>query len=300
MDAGTLTTAIHDLILEAAPERKKELGDLWEQFKPQFDHAADKPGFQIEGGAFGLIPFTERTMGQVWLLGFASWRAFEAYCPYTLLCNEIVPAEMSNAPGQAEADEALDAVLAKVEELRTIDDVTRFQWPAHVLEPTATPKTVEERAVVDLLKIASAYVFLHEVRHVMFRDAGDAPENEADEEIACDRFAREFLLDQIVEYSRSSGYDKDSVSNKRLAGLAFGALILLHITSDWSGSKSHPSLALRLRELIKDDGTSPKRGAWDYVCCLLLSTLRRKGKLPSRLAFSSPNDLFTKLVELVA
>src|ERR1700690_4015800 len=102
MDAETLTKAIRDLILEAAPERTMELEKLWDEHAPQFDHASDKPGFQVEGGPFGLIPFTPRTMGQVWMLGVASWRAFEAYCPYLLLCNEIVPAAMSNAPGQAE------------------------------------------------------------------------------------------------------------------------------------------------------------------------------------------------------
>jgi hypothetical protein len=42
-------------------------------------------------------------------------------------------------------------------------------------------------------------------------------------------------------------------------------------------------------------GTSTNLGAWDYVCCLLLSLLRLEQKLPAQLAFSAAPDLFEKL-----
>lgn len=158
---------------------------------------------------------------------------------------------------------------------------------------------MDERAIVDLVRIAAAYVFLHEVRHLMFQNAGDRPANSQDEEIACDRFAREFLFGGISDYCRASGYAEDGVSNKRLAGIALGAFIVLYITNDWAGSETHPPLASRLRVLIRKDEASIRWAAWDYLCCLLLSVLRRERKLPAKLTFTNPQDLFEKLVKVI-
>jgi hypothetical protein len=299
VEPKTLTEGICDLILEAAPERRVELEKLWSEHAPQFVHASDRPGFYIESGAFGLVPFTPRTAGQIWLLGFASWRAFQAYCPYLLLCDAIIPEAMSGAPGQAEADRSLDAALAKAEELRLIEDVERFDWPSDTIDPETSPKTVEDRAIVDLVKMAAAYIFLHEVRHLIFQNAGDRPANPPDEEIACDRFGRDFLLDNIPDYCAISGDAESAVVNKRLGGLALGSFILLRITKNWVGSESHPPLSARLRELLMTNRAAPTMGAWDYVCCLLLGVLRREQKLPPKLAFLDPPELFEKLVHLV-
>jgi hypothetical protein len=96
---------------------------------------------------------------------FLTIPAFKAYCPFLLLCDEIIPAQMAAAPGQIEAERILDEALFKAEELRSIEDVGQFEWPSDIMKPTASPKTVEGRAIVDLVKIAAAYVFLHEVRH---------------------------------------------------------------------------------------------------------------------------------------
>jgi hypothetical protein len=85
MNENDVTTLVHEMIVESAPERRPELEDLWRQYSPTFMRASDKPGYQMEGGAFRLILFTGRTTAQIWILGFATWRAFEAYCPYLLL-----------------------------------------------------------------------------------------------------------------------------------------------------------------------------------------------------------------------
>jgi len=301
MDEETLTNLIRDLILEAAPEQARELEVLWEKYRPQFAHAADKIGFEIGGGPWGLIPFTPRTMGQIWILGFVAWRALEAYCPYILLCSEIAPCAMSNVPGQAAADKALEDELGKVEELRTIPNIKSFVWPSHIPEPaSAPPSEVRERAIVDSVKIAAAYVFLHELRHVMF-DEGSRPTDVKDEEIECDRYARDFLLRKIPDYSVSTGYAEEAVMNKRLIGLALGGFVLVEITPKRkrAGSATHPPIASRLRELVQKSSISVRASMWVYACCLLMSVLRREGKLPPTLTFADPADLFERLVLLL-
>jgi hypothetical protein len=103
----------------------------------------------------------------------------------------------------------------------------------------------------------------------------------------------------IPEYSRMTGYPQDRVLNKRLAGIALGTYVLLNITKDWKCSETHPSLPQRLRALIDDGGASERRGAWNYVCCLLLSVLRQENELPAKVQFSDPRDLFEKLVRVL-
>lgn len=295
-----LTQEIHGLIADAAPERKEELENLWIKYSPNFVHASDKPGFEMGGGAFGLIPFTPRTMGQIWLLGFAAWRSFEAYCPYILLCNEIAPSAMSDVPDQAEADKALQDELQNVETLRTIESIETFAWPRNIPKTSATAATVRDRAIIDLIKLASAYVFLHETRHVMFAAEETRP-TAWEEERECDTFARKFLLEKIADYCEITNYGRESVSNKRLMGIALGAFILLEITpqENWTGTDDHPPIAARLRELVKGTDTHADINAWVYACCLLLNRLRSVGKLPETLLFSDPQDLFQKLVGLL-
>ncbi|MEX0805197.1 MAG: phage exclusion protein Lit family protein [Candidatus Binatia bacterium] len=231
MNEEILTQAVRDLCAEAAPERRGELEALWAKYAPQIAHKNDKEGFEIGGGGWGLIPFTPRTMGQVWILGFAAWKALEAYCPHVLLCREIVASKIADAPDQAEADRVFEDALAKAEELRRIDSIEAFTWPSHIPEPVATPpKAMTDRAAIDLIKVAAAYVFLHELCHVMFSIDGDGPQDSHAEEIACDRFARDFLIKRIPDYSAASGDPREGVLNKRLMGLALGGFIVLHVT----------------------------------------------------------------------
>jgi hypothetical protein len=288
------------MCLEAVPERRTELEELWDKYGVTFAHKVDKEGFDIGGGGWGLIPFTPRTMGQVWILGFAAWRALEAYCPYLILYKEIVSSGMADAPGQAEADTAFEYALEKAEELRTVGSIKMFRWPEHIPVPDeAPPESVTERAIIDLIKIAAAYVFLHEVRHVMFNTDRDGPPDNRAEEIACDRFARDFLIEKIPDYCAASGYAPADVLNKRLMGLALGAFIVLQVTLDRTGSSTHPAVALRLRELVQKGTGSAELTAWHFACCALLSVLRSEEKLPPRVAFSDPQDLFEKLIRLL-
>jgi hypothetical protein len=226
----------------------------------------------------------------------------EAYWPYILLCNEIASSVMSNAPDQAQAEKAFEDELRKAEELRSVVSVDAFEWPSHIPEPTSPPPCrTRERAIVDLVKFAAAYAFLHETRHVMFTNDGNPPADARDEEIECDKFARDFLLQKIPEYCASTGYPEEGVLNKRLMGVALGAFNLVAVTpkETRSGSMSHPPLGSRLRELLLKSSAPAGAKVWVFVCCLLLSVLRREGKLPQKLTYSDPRDLFEKLVILM-
>jgi hypothetical protein len=209
---------------------------------------------------------------------------------------------MSDDPSQVNAEKMLNDDIRKVRELKEIQNLEDFAWPLDMPEPgPSLPATTRERAIVDLIKIATAFTFLHEVRHAMFVNDGNAPSSKLDEEHECDRFARDFLLEKISEYCSSTHYDQDGVLNKRLMGIALGAYVILEITASEKrhGTDEHPPVAARFQSLIQDGNYKAGEHVWIYVCSLLLGTLREEGKLPSIIPFSDAQDLFDQLVALL-
>lgn len=302
MDELELTEAVRQLILESAPERLPEMEALWGKYSPTFAHASDESGFKMEGGAFGLIVFTPRTAAQVWLLGFAAWKALEAYCPYLFLRIPITPSTMSGDPDQVRAEKALNDDLRKVRELKKIENLVDFEWPATIFGPgPAPPATIRDRAIVDLIKIAMAFIFLHEVRHAMFRDDGDNPQDQVEEERECDRFAKDFLLQRFAEYCANSNDEQDAVLNKRMMGILLGAFVILEITPEAKrgGTDGHPSVALRFQRLVEGVADQGGEHMWIYLCSLLLGKLKEEGKLPPSNNFREPKHLFERLVALL-
>jgi hypothetical protein len=167
-----------------------------------------------------------------------------------LLPGELALSAIRAAPDQPAADRALESARRKAEELRTIESVEAFVWPADVPAPGgAPPNKVEDTAAVHLVKLATAYAFLHEVHHVKLAADGRRPADLKDEELECDRFAREFLMGKVTEYAAVSKQDELAVRNKRLTGIALGGYVLVEITprERRSASSTHPPLALRLR-----------------------------------------------------
>jgi len=294
-----LTEGVRQLILESAPERRSDLEDLWRRFAPNFAHASDTKGFKMEGGPWGLVVFTPRTTLQIWILGFASWKAFEAYHPYVLI---PVPLTTANDPDRVEIEKALATDLRTERELNETAELQTFMWPQHIPQPGPTPPTnTRDHAVVDLVKIATAFVFLHEVRHAIFRDENNAPESSIDEEFACDEFARDYLLDQIPLYCAETGDDQKAVLDKRLMGIVLGAFVLLQITPEdrRSGSADHPAVVARFRKLIRRQTHQSGRTVFVYACSLLFGTLRQEGNPPPEVSFGNPETLFEDLLALL-
>ena len=89
---------------------------------------------------------------------------------------------------------------------------------------------------------------LHEVKHLAFAQDEDRPESPIAEEMACDRFAKDFLLSDVPAFARRIEKPTDEVLAKRLAGIAIAVFVMLEITPPdlWSGSGTHPPIAERL------------------------------------------------------
>jgi len=295
--------AIKRVILESTPERRDELEEIWSEYSHNFFLSDDKPGFSIEAGPYGLLLFTNRTMQAVWMLGFAAWKAL--YCfsvPLYLLqvTNQNFNVRtLCKFPGQSEAESSYENLINSIKELVNLERLNEFQWPSDVPRPyNGKPENIEGSVIFDLNCMATAYIFLHEIQHLKFRQEGKTDLDPKDEEILCDKFAREVLLDNLDKYSKDSGYSLEKLKTKRAMSIAFASFILLVITpkQSWGGTRSHPSITRRIEELTQSLQLPENDNFWIYLSCLTLAHLRYEKYLLHEISFSSQKDLCLKLI----
>lgn len=265
----------------AAPERKSDLQDIWKKYDPSFFCVADEKGITLKAQK-SSISFSPKTMSVFWLLGFAAWKIFVCHSPHLFLSvisgREIDDDMLQSDDGLYEAKGAFTEILSASEDLisaESLDDVT---WPDDVPRPLSdkTNFSVEQQATFDLIMIATAYAMLHEIKHVMFNQDGNRP-SDADEEIACDTFARDFILDGYLEYADESGEPADKILMKRAMGIALGAFIVYEMTPDHGlrGNSDYPPIADRFDALIGKIQASADNDFWMLAGTLLIATLHR-------------------------
>ena len=241
-----------------APERKEDLQRLWAEHGFHFARVGDTGAFKMEAGPFGIVEFTSQTTAQIWLLGYAAWCAIEAYGG---LCWSLRAkgqsfdlSKMDLLPSETSAQEKLEALPLEARAFGQSDQTSNFAWPERVPVPGQTAfANKREKAAYDLICFAAAYVFLHEMKHVMFRHPSEPRLSDHKEEMACDLFAREFLLGHAAEYARDFGWNCDDVLRKRAIGILVANFVFLAVTPMglWWGSEKHPPLAKRLRQIIE-------------------------------------------------
>jgi hypothetical protein len=251
----TIVPAIRNIIVESAPEKKDDLEVIWSEYAPVFHLSPDKPGFSVEGGPYGLVLFTHRTMLQIWLLGFAAWKALYSYSALLAIleCTSqpFELASIKSLAGQAEADLEFEDLINIIRHLKEIENMEDFEWPSSIPSPDKFERRGgEDSAIFDLICMSTAYIFLHEVQHIKFMKDTNSPKDPLDEELECDKFARNMLLDNVRAYCQNSGYRLQKVQSKRAIAIALASFVILEITPEklWGGSRSHPAISLRIKQ----------------------------------------------------
>ncbi|PTQ89471.1 phage exclusion protein Lit family protein [Agitococcus lubricus] len=274
--------AVKNAILGSAPERKEELEKLWLEHMPQVNQIEDRLGFSLEAGSFGLILFNHKTMCKIWLLGFAAQKSFNLYYPYLFLSQAtgtpFAPLEITQEDASSKLKESIISLLESVSYLKSIESIEQFSWPQAVPKPdSGKPKDINGSMAFDILCITAAYCFLHELKHVQFRNSNTILDYHQ-EEYECDKYARDFLLEKIEVYSRTSGYDLALLKSKRGMAIALASVMLLVITPEdnWKGSTTHPPVLTRIQELVDNINVSDNDYFWQYLSCLLLSVIEHK------------------------
>jgi hypothetical protein len=302
-----VSKAIDLLLGGAAPERVEEITVLWGDGNERA-FLSDRAGFLLNAG-FGVVQVNEIALRQIWILAFALSRAADFYVwPLLHLAKAQLPFDLKllaeipdQANGDAAFDQALDAVAA-LTEAKAVDDV---HLPAGIPDPAAGVRSggVANQGGFDLACMAAAYVFLHEVRHVLLaRDEGEelAP---IDMEIECDRFARSMMLDEVALYAGNHQVDPVAVAAKRTLGILFAKLAITAITpvGERHGSQTHPAIRDRIRSAL--DAAPDPAPDWFWViaagavAALTRALAAREGRSLAPAPFRQLRDLTHTLVD---
>jgi hypothetical protein len=148
---------VRALFLGTAPEQSDEIEQI--MTTTQFERAHDRPAMHLEASAFfgkGLVTLTDRTMQQVWLISYLTWRTLHEQSGF------VIVARVFGLPYDVRGDEhdgftqnvdRLTDALTKLRDSSEEADAQNHPWPADV--PRLDPKlsnlhSVEDRAVYDL------------------------------------------------------------------------------------------------------------------------------------------------------
>ncbi len=278
-----VSEAVDILFGGAVPERKKELISQW-------GLAADRvrllpsSGFLLVQG-FGTIQVSEIALRQIWLVGYAAEQAYKAYlAPLTrdaMRGLPFDPVRWRRDAEQAAEDDRFDFLLDKVTELGGVLDVDDFEWPAGIPKPAfgLTIEDESQKATFQLVCMAGAYLFAHEVRHALFEGGGDAPRPLGlEEERQCDQWALSLMLDQAADYARENGWDPALVRTKRILGILIAKMTMIAVPprKSW-GEGQHPAVRERLQMLLDAISDPVPQWLWPWIASVLAALARRYG-----------------------
>jgi Peptidase U49 len=276
---------IDRLIDAAAPEKAQAWRDLRSRYQLSFHPIADCRGATLRARG-RRIEFDHKTMTWLWLLGFGGWRAFRLHGPHLLwraMTGVAINAQLrADDPTFREAEGEYEAVLYALRDFPELETVDGEEFWPHAIPRPQVDKTgldFEQQAAFDLTMTTTAYMLLHEVRHVMYTAEGGRP-SAPYEEIKCDSFARHFLLDGVSDYAAQTNQRAEDVMAKRAAGIALGAYVLYQVTpeSGRGGSADYPPVADRLEVLFQEVAPAPPRWFWDFATSLLVALVVKRDR----------------------
>lgn len=287
------------LLRGAAPERYDEIKAHWGE---QADRVRllETEEFLLQH-IFGTVQTTPKTLDALWLMGFAVWKAVEAYAGVIWLLAakgaDFDPSVVAQLPGQDEADEAFERALGHVRDLLASASPADFTWPADVPTPDWEITDPSQIAARDLVYIAGAYVILHELGHHRIAKSECAIAHDLREERLCDAYARKMLLDGTGTFAASTGDPEHLVRAKRLLGILLAKLLIVTVTprDRWTVSADHEPVRRRLFRVLRYAKEPLPTWFWDTAAALLAAFARHHGVLNGTIRFGSSRELAFEL-----
>jgi hypothetical protein len=282
-DAQAADPAVIDLPIEgAAPESATVWRDFRDHYKLTVHMIGDRKGLTIQARKT-RVEFDRKSLHWLWLLSFAGWKAWRLHGPHLFwawLTNQrIDPALRAADPTYGEAEADYESVRYATRDIRELDRADDIAWPDNVPKPQPDKVgfEIEDQAAFDLMTIALAYMLLHEARHVRFYVEKDRP-SPAEEETACDAFARDFILGEASQYAVETNQSIEGVVAKRSAGVALGTFALYDLTpaAALGGTSDYPPIADRLASIYEVIDLPPDCWFWDFAASLLITLVVRQ------------------------
>lgn len=297
-------TAVLNLLLGAVPERAHEIRGLWSAYEPGVSVQADQQGVTVNATRH-RIAFDAKSLRLFWLVGFAAWKSVECYSPAVVvagLLGQPVDSVLRSDDGLSELERDFRERAAVARALRDTSRPDEIAWPPDIPKPTDDRESLgdpQDVAAFDLVLLATAFVFLHELHHLILAKAEQRPADLAEEEMRCDVWARTFLTEKVDDYARANNVSHAKVMQKRIAALAIGVAILHAITPDAQvhGTSEYPALKDRFHALVGGAGLPNDSWAWTFLSSILVG-IRRLDRRPVPETAETPRSLFQKLLDI--
>ena len=271
---------IEKLFFDVVPERKNEFRNLVVNNKIEFWFNSvdiDLRFFAKEN----QIHICDYSLDVVWILGFTAWKLF-TYHHIDFISNLRGRQNTTLQCSQNDYQRYLDNQVIRdlqctVKQILDSNSRSKITWPDSVPFPQADRNgfSIEQQATFDIIMIAASFILLHEVKHVKFNNQNNARPQGPDEEIACDTFAKEFLLDKIGDFVVSRSESHQEVLTKRAMGIVLGAFVIYTFTPQegYSGNNDYPHICDRLENLILIEDIDSDNILWIWAGTLLLGML---------------------------
>ncbi|MCA8894457.1 MAG: hypothetical protein KDA48_04305 [Amphiplicatus sp.] len=286
--AKNITGIAFDIVCKAAPERSGDLKKFRQDYPVPFVEVCGRVGITLNANR-SRIEYSRKDLQVIWLLSFSLWRSVELFSPAILLSS----ATESSAQDILTLDQELDEIErdyrerigAIIQIINSEKDASEF-WPPDIPKPFESrddAETDQDKAVFDLVMMATAVAFLHELRHVKFHvdhhDGITRPGNRAEEELLCDVHAREWFLAKAGDYATDACHDYQAICSKR--GIALIIICeFLRIATDHAGeygSADYPPIDLRIAALSDEIKLPDFDKFWVVSGSILLGEVRRRG-----------------------
>lgn len=276
---------IENLILGAAPEIGEKLREFLDNYQTLFLLDKDSKGLLFVAGK-RHVRFNHKTLRHDWLVGYAAWKALACYGPFICVGlrsgSALGSDQLIHDPQLPEQEASIQTLLYKAQQLRVADAAEDVPWPNTVPPPQASSvgMDIQDKAAFELVCIATAASFLHELSHIRFAQSPQDRPLSIDEEKSCDEYAREMMITDIGTHAASLGVAEADLLDKRSTGLAIAAFIIHQQTppAAASGSDTHPSSAERFRHFLSSIELDDNSKCWVIAASLLIQILRQQNK----------------------
>ncbi len=297
-------------ITESAPERETELRDFLHAYPVRFLEVEDSTGI-VMNATMERVKYARKDLQVVWLIGFSLWKAIHLFAP------AVVGPSLFGRPTKSvvNLDENLPcferdygdrlASIARVIKEKSLDEAV---WPPDIPKPVDSRgglRDIQHKAVFDLVIMATAVMFLHELRHVKFhRDHsnGIPLPIRREEERLCDVFARDWFMSKHDQYATQHGHDPQHVCSKRAMALLL-VCEFLRFAKDHTGTLGadlYPPLADRIAVLSGSLPLPDDDYYWLFSSCVLFAEARRRGAPTLEIPVGSPKDISEYLLQRLA
>jgi len=295
---------ILNMLKGTVPERSDDIDELWSKHSPTVAIVPPRRGATMNANA-KRIEFDAKLIDVFWIVGFAAWKAIQAFTPLVVMgpwlglpLDDMLKEDERFSKGERDFKELVTLAQKFIE-----DGIDEERWPEMIPRPTGSRDSLaltEHKAIYDLVLMALSFCWFHEIRHVVFIQSKSQPTSRPDEELACDAWARGFIVDKLAAHARKANQPYAGVLAKRMTAMAFAVLIIRLLTPAHAafGDAEYPPIGDRITTVIGATGLPPESDFWTFAACLLIG-IRRLDHLPLEVVPRDRKHLVEHLLDIM-